>query len=195
MNKFFVLILCLGIVGCSTLPTASNSVPPASKNQAVVFDIDGTLTPSIPAIYTARPYAAEVVNAFAKKGYQIFYISARHPWFQSGIPGWLKYNGFPEGSLYLPSTVVKTNEAGKYKSKVLKDLANAGWRFRYAYGDQATDHDAYSMLELGLTPERIFGLRRDGSGDCEQGFAKERCLKMWEEHLSFLTDIPAASAD
>lgn len=43
----------------------------------VVFDIDGTLTPKVSAIHTARDGAATAVKTFADAGYQVIYVSAR----------------------------------------------------------------------------------------------------------------------
>jgi phosphatidate phosphatase PAH1 len=197
MRNFCLAFLCVTAVGCSALPTTPIPIPiaPATKNQAVVFDIDGTLTPTILAISTARPYAAEVANAYAKKGYRIFYVSARRPSFQWGVASFLKFNGFPEGSFHLPSDDFKADATVRYKTGVLSSLHAAGWRFSYVYGDEETDAKVYSTLELGIAPERIFGLRRVDKGKCEAGFSEARCLKGWEEHLNFVASVPPASAD
>jgi hypothetical protein len=195
MRNFLHLFLCAVVAGCSSLPTTPIPIAPVTNNQAVVFDIDGTLTPTVLAISTVRPYAAEVANAYARKGYRIFYVSARDPRFQSGVPSFLRYNGFPEGSFHLPTTKPESENPADYKVRVLTDLHKVGWRFSYAYGDQDTDAIAYSTPALGIAPERIFGLRLDGKGSCAPKFSNTQCLKGWEEHVNFVASIPRASGN
>lgn len=91
-------MLCISCV----LPPFEIQKAPLKADQAVVFDIDGTLTPSRWAIYTAREDAAKAVDVYADAGYKIIYLSARTQLFQSGIPNWLKKNQFPEGSINVP---------------------------------------------------------------------------------------------
>ena len=53
--------------------------------QAVVFDIDGTLTPNVYAIAIARPNAAEAATLYADAGIEIIYLTARVRLFQDGV--------------------------------------------------------------------------------------------------------------
>ena len=71
--------LFLLTIVCTSCALTSGQIQQATsvQNQAVVFDIDGTLTSRVHAIRTARDGAAEAVQAYADAGCRIIYLSAR----------------------------------------------------------------------------------------------------------------------
>lgn len=98
--------------------------------KVVVTDIDGTLTSSEYAALTdvvglppadVRPGAAEMMNAFAERGYHLFYLTARPEWMMPLSREWLPLRGFPPGVLH--TTLSKAGALGgaavTYKSDEL----------------------------------------------------------------------------
>lgn len=183
MRHFGPLIIALSVVGCATIPQVEVPPPSKSQGQAVVLDIDGTLTPKNMAVHEPRPGAAEAVRALSAKGYKIIYLTTRIPLYQSGLPDWLRQNGFPEGILHVAQSGEERDQAGKFKARVLAAYLQRGWRLAYAYGDSSTDFTAYA--EAGIPRERVFGLRRKGSKDCQIG-VYQTCLAGWTEHLPYI---------
>ena len=183
MRHLALLIIALSVWGCATIPQVEVASPSPSQGQAVVLDIDGTLTPQNMAVYEPRPGAAEAIRALSAKGYKIIYLSTRIPLFQAGLPNWLRQNGFPEGSLHVAQSGVERDQADKFKARVLAAYLQRGWRLAYAYGDSSTDFTAYA--EAGIPRERVFGLKRRGSKDCQPGIYLT-CLDGWTEHLPYI---------
>lgn len=175
---------------CALLPSASILDAPPEQREAVVFDIDGTLTPTVFSILDARGDAAKAVRMFAEKGYKIIYLSTRMSLLQAGIPGWLKAKGFPEGSLHVAQTDSEHKNAAVFKARILNDYKSHGWNVKFAYGDSSTDFEAYKAA--GIPKERVFALLREGEVKCQLGESQE-CLRGWTEHLDYITKVvPAA---
>lgn len=170
---------------CTLLP-ADVPATRAGHQQAVVFDIDGTLTPTPRAIRTAREDAASAAQRFADQGYQIVYLSARVRLLQSGIPGWLHDHGFPEGVIHVPQGRADSGDHAAFKTRILQQYRDKGWRFAAAFGDSSTDFQAYAAA--GIPPERVFALRRAGADACQPG-AWQACLPAW----TALPPLPAAT--
>lgn len=195
MHKLIILLLIMLCSACAALPRAAIPNAPKNQTQAVVFDIDGTLTPHPLSIFEARPDAANAVRIFAKKGYKIIYLSARFKWFQAMIPGWLEKNGFPIDSLYLPQEEDNDSDyPDVFKRRILEDFSKHGWRVEYAYGDSHTDFVAYKLAKI----PHFFGLIREGETECKpEGW--QECLKGgWTEHLKFLMNedsVPTVPAN
>ncbi len=185
MRKLAVVLMVMLCTSCALAPFEIQKAP-LKPDQAVVFDIDGTLTPSLLAIYTAREDASKAVCVFADAGYKIIYLSARIQLFQSGIPSWLKENHFPEGSIIVPQTDEDSSDHTAFKKRVLYAYKKNRWTFVAAYGDSSTDFDAYT--EVGISEDRVFALRRKGETSCEPGRWKQ-CLSGWTEHISFITNL------
>jgi phosphatidate phosphatase PAH1 len=181
----FLLFLVLFFSGCALKP---DPVPPApyALAQAVVFDIDGTLTPDVMSIYTARPEAAKAVQLYADKGFTVIYLSARIKLFQSNIPGWLQKNNFPEGPIHVTETRAEAKDPAAFKARILKAYQNQDWVLAYAYGDSSTDFEAYSAV--GIPKEHIFALQRKGETLCQPGNWAD-CLTNWGEQLDFIQNI------
>ena len=179
MRHFSILILIIIIGGCAK---SASELQFAYEEQtmAVVFDIDGTLTPRPIEMWTAREDAAKAVHIFAAKGYQIVYLSARVRPFQATIPRWLEENGFPHGSLLLTETAEDRKDPVYFKTRMLQDLRAHGWELAFAFGDSSTDFEAYTAV--GIPTERVFALRREGEDTCQPG-AWKACLNGWTEYI------------
>lgn len=153
------------------------------QKQAVVFDIDGTLTPTVYAMNTPRDGAADAVNAYANAGFQIIYLSARIPLFQPTLGDWLVENGFPVGTLHLTKTAADQDDHGAFKARVLADYASKGWMFVAAFGDSSSDFDAYA--QAGIPTAHVFALRRFGAWDCKRGLW-QGCFGGWDELIPLI---------
>lgn len=146
---------------------------------AVIFDIDGTLTPSDsenlkdyarrlvrhpseqgPKI---RVGAVEAARAAAREGL-VVYVTGRPPWLSRPTREWLAHHGFPEGAVFcmtqsrdiLPST----SHVGQAKTARFRSLQAAGLSFLRAYGNAPTDIQAYAAV--GLPKDRTFILGKHG---------------------------------
>ncbi|MCP5133138.1 MAG: hypothetical protein H6976_05885 [Gammaproteobacteria bacterium] len=122
--------ICVGLMlgsmtitsGCAEVPVTR--IPDASrmKPEIVVFDVDGTLTPTVTEIFTARQDAATAAQMYAKSGYRIVYLTARVRVFQGALPMLLKENGFPPGDIVAP----KTDTEQKHPYNLLNSLLQLG---------------------------------------------------------------------
>jgi len=169
----WVVLVCSG---CSTLPNHFEPAP-TSDNKAVVFDIDGTLTPTPWRFWQARGDAARAVRTFSDNGYRIFYITARTPFLQGQIPGWLKDNDFPQGELYLTQNDEDQDDHARFKTRILLQLQQNGWQIEWAFGDSSSDFEAYRAV--GVPATRIVALQRECDEECQPGEWRQ-CLKGWK---------------
>lgn len=189
MGNIVILLLVLLITSCSLKPTPVQLAAKKS-NHAVVFDIDGTLTPQNISIFTARNHAADVVRLYADKGYKIIYLSARNRFFQFNIPDFLKDNGFPRGSVHVPQSAADRDDFSAFKQAVLQRYLIKGWKLEAAYGDSTTDFTAYA--DAGINKNNIYALKRVGEKTCQPGpWAK--CLDSWSEQMSVVGRWPVPS--
>jgi len=189
MRYLVHLIVVLSLLACSRIPPVQ--IPSASHNKmsAIVSDIDGTLTPNTWSIYTMRADSAKAIGALANKGYKIIDVTTRYPLFQSGLPQWLREDGFPEGTLHVAQTGEERDHPESYKARILNEYAQNGWHLEYAYGDSSTDFIAFH--EAGIPKERVFALKRSGSENCENGIY-QTCLDGWTEYLPYIDkEIPS----
>lgn len=183
MHRLIVLIGTLLGAACAPLPVSPVPEPAAPHSHAVVFDIDGTLTPDVLAVFEVRPDAATVVSAYSDKGYEIIYLSTRTAWLSAGLPSWLRRHGFPQGSVHVAQTSGDRRRPDAYKSTVLRAYQARGWAIDYAFGDSSTDMAAYASV--GIPKEHVFALLRRGQAACQPG-AAAACLAGWSEHLGFV---------
>lgn len=187
MKRCLLLLLfwaMLGAAGCSR--TDEPDPETGARTECVVFDIDGTLTPKVSAVHTARDGAATAVHAFADAGYQVIYLSARIRPLQGGIPDWLEENGFPSGRLHLTESREERRDHAAFKAGVLQAYRADGWRCIAAYGDSSSDFEAYASA--GISPQRIFALKRAGADSCQPG-EWAGCYETWEEQMGTILDI------
>lgn len=145
-------------------------VHPEAK--VVVTDIDGTLTSSEYAALTdvvglppaeAHPGASEVMNAFAERGYHLFYLTARPEWMMPLTREWLPMRGFPPGVLH--TTLSKAGALGgdavAYKTAELAWLQDhTGIVPTYGFGNKDSDVEAY--VNGGVEPSRCYYYDLDG---------------------------------
>ena len=160
------------------------------QSECVVFDIDGTLTPNVLSIKTAREGAATAVSAFADSGYLIVYLSARVPLLQGGVRDWLEENGFPPGRLQLTESREDRKDHAAFKKRVLEAYKAGGCGFVAAFGDSSSDFEAYASA--GISPQRIFALKREGEETCQNG-AWAGCYATWGEQMDAITELLRSS--
>lgn len=157
--------------GAQDIPAAR-----AGAHQAVVFDIDGTLTPSVWAFHIARPDAAAAVQAFADAGVLVVYLSARRRLFRHEMPEWLAEHGFPDGPIYLAETPYDRADTVAFKSGILTKFTENRWQIVAAYGDSSSDFAAYAAA--GIPVDHVFALRRWANDDCQSGVF-QGCYSDW----------------
>jgi HAD superfamily, subfamily IIIB (Acid phosphatase) len=177
------ILLGLSASACVQIPATPINPPLGQKNQAIVVDIDGTLTPGVMNVKELRPDAVRATNAYAKKGYQVLYVTTRSPLAQSQLPKWLTDNNFPDGPLHVAQTQDQRDHPAEYKANILNQYTKLGWHLSYGYGDSSTDFLAYG--NSGLTKDRVFALKRRHADKCQDGIYAA-CLDGWTEHLPFI---------
>ena len=146
------------------------------QRQAVLFDIDGTLTINDFEAYadyvgvktaTAYPYAPEMVNAYRDKGYQIVYLTARPYWVTKDGRDWLKIKGInswhyhanPYGDGPIPP------DTQQFKTDYVRYLREqVGLNIIRAYGNATTDIGAYADGGLPKAETYIIGSNAGQSG-------------------------------
>jgi hypothetical protein len=138
--------------------------PPGTH--AVVTDTDGTITTSeTDGLWTAfnpdsaqpRPHAAEMLHAYASKGYRVLYLTARPEFLTEATRGWYADRGFPWGVVHLSQTDfgVQSAAAAAYKGAYLTALAQQqGVVVDWAYGNKESDLQAYTGA--GIPPSHVF---------------------------------------
>jgi hypothetical protein len=147
-----------------------------SDAKIVVSDVDGTLTTSEYASATdvlglppadAHPGAADMMNAFAARGYYIFYLTARPEWMTHFSRDWFPLRGFPPGLLHTTLMFQGANgaSAAKYKADELAALkATVGITPSYGFGNKDSDVTAYTGATLDPKACFYFGLGSDLKG-------------------------------
>jgi len=156
INRPALFLFAILLWSCAQLPPAEVPLASQTRRQAVVFDIDGTLTPQIGSVFEPRPDAARALNMFAAKGYRIVYLTARVPLFQADLPDWLKRNGFPDGDLHVAQNGEQRSQPNKFKARILNEYIQHGWFIAYAYGDSSTDFRAYAQQTFAPMPAPVF---------------------------------------
>jgi len=143
---------------------------------AVLFDIDGTLTLNDFEAYadyvgvktaTAYHYAPEVVNAYRQKGYQVIFLTARPYWVTKDGLEWLKIKGMgqwhyhsnPYGDGPIPPNTQQ------FKTDYVRYLRNTvGMNIVRAYGNATTDIAAYADGGIAKASTYIIGANAGASG-------------------------------
>lgn len=143
------------------------------NQEAIVFDIDGTLTLSdfemlkeFLKIATASPYsyAKELVEFYRDKNYQLIFLTARPYWMTRATRHWL------ENIIENPAWVLHTKKSlfgdevkadplktEKYKADYLKTLIDKGIIIKRAYGNAKTDIGAYEKVGVNKKDTYIIG--------------------------------------
>lgn len=179
-----VVALATGLGGCAHLSAVVVPQAAAGAPGIAVFDIDGTLTPTVARIFSVRPDASAVVRIYAERGHRILYLTARAPALQGTLRAFLSRNGFPPGDLVTPRDRAEHGAPAAFKARTLADYRAHGWDIDVAYGDSSTDFEAYARA--GIPPERVFALRRAGATQCQPG-AWTACMAGWEQQRQELS--------
>lgn len=181
-TRLILATICL-LIGCTRLSAVEISQPNQPQAPAVVFDIDGTLTPGVARFTQVRSGAAQAVQRYAAKGCKVIYLSARVNFLRGRIPDWLKKNGFPAGSLHVRNGYRNRENVAAFKARILKEYSARGWNLVDGYGDSSTDFEAYA--DAGIPKDHVFALLRRGDNVCQSG-EWQSCLKDWRDHLSYI---------
>lgn len=177
---------------------------------AIVTDIDATLTTSDTEFVTQlltgahepaeRPGGADLISAYAERGYFVLYLTSRPDGAPVGLSGettteatlrWLTEHGYPvdpdRTRLTLAPGLVFGDSSAEYKGGALVAMQGEGYEFRYAYGNATSDIDAYA--EAGIPKDVTFIIGPEaGVGDTVaiEGDG-------WLEHIGELVDeLPTA---
>ena len=182
-----VLMLTAGLGGCAHLSAVVVLQAPVGAPGIVVFDVDGTLTPTVASVFSVRPDASAVVRLYAERGHRIVYLTARAPALQGTLSAFLSGNGFPPGDLVVPKNQAEHAAPASFKSHALADYVAHGWGVEAAYGDSSSDFEAYARA--GILRERVFAMRRVGATHCQPG-VWSACLAGWEQQRQSLSTTP-----
>lgn len=143
-----------------------------SDARFVVTDVDGTQTESETAEWgavlggadvAANPSGAELMTAYARRGYHVFYLTARPDWLDARTHEWLASHGYPPGIVH--TTLSTTGVVGDaatiaFKTSELQALLD---RFpgglEDAIGNTNTDVAAYA--NVAVPPDRLFTYQYD----------------------------------
>lgn len=145
--------------------------------QAVVTDIDGTLTTSdwelfqdviFGASAAMYPDANTAMQQFGKKDYRLVYVTGRPQMVNRYSRIWLADHDFPLGPLFLTEDVAQTLPTAtgvqKFKADLLNDLKSAvkvNWIA--SFGNATTDIGAY--YAAGLPKDKVFIIGPNAGAD------------------------------
>eukprot|EP00276_Gloeochaete_wittrockiana_P014613 CAMPEP_0184340710 /NCGR_PEP_ID=MMETSP1089-20130417/9358_1 /TAXON_ID=38269 ORGANISM="Gloeochaete wittrockiana, Strain SAG46.84" /NCGR_SAMPLE_ID=MMETSP1089 /ASSEMBLY_ACC=CAM_ASM_000445 /LENGTH=405 /DNA_ID=CAMNT_0026668637 /DNA_START=11 /DNA_END=1228 /DNA_ORIENTATION=+ len=162
---------------------------------AVVFDVDGTITTSdFQALCTSTQVctaniwedAQNAVQAWYDKGYQIVYLSGRPATMYTLTVQFLIDNNFPPGLLRCANDLDQAiNDVEDYKTEYLALLASAGLSIQYVYGNAVTDIAAYERA--GFSKNNTFIIGPNGGDDDTVDLGES-----YSDHLSFISSAPIA---
>jgi len=141
-----------------------------NNHQAVVFDIDGTLTTSDAqvmqdwagfSVAEMYPYADLVVRYYAERGFNVVMVTGRPYWLAVETRQWLSDLSMPYYSIRFTSdnlTTVSGQETQAYKTEYLAGLiVNCGLELVRAYGNSDTDVWAYDAVGISKTQTFTIG--------------------------------------
>lgn len=175
-------------------------VPPGT--QAVVFDIDGTLTTGDGEVINqvfedmrARTYvpqvradSPEVARIWAEKGYLVIYVSGRPDNLRSLSHEWLVDQGFPPGPIHLTDSLRQAlpgnRYVGRYKADYLQRIS-AVVELVAAYGNASTDIFAYGEADVARDRTYIVGKNAGKRGTV--------ALTTYTAHLPGVRALPRAT--
>ncbi len=145
--------------------------------QAIVTDIDGTLTTSdwelfqdviFGASAAMYPDANTAMQQFGKKDYRIVYITGRPQIVNRYSRTWLAEHDFPLGPLFLTEDVAQTmptvQGVQKFKGDLLNELeTTVKVKWNAGFGNATTDIGAY--YAAGLPKDKVFIIGPNGGAD------------------------------
>ncbi|MCP5056875.1 MAG: hypothetical protein GY937_09145 [bacterium] len=190
----FLKLTCVAVAASILLLTGCTKPPnaPGEIRQAVLMDVDGTLSRDTLDLLGTRPFAQDSVRAYLDLGYEVVLLTARPSVVEIPTTLWLSTQGFPDVPIYFADRLLIAGaETRRYKRDAIWQIEDElGLEFVLAYGDSPTDFDAYE--EAGLDPMSVFALLRQSDSDCQPG-AWAECLPGWEDHLDFIDALPPAN--
>lgn len=159
-----------------------------------VTDVDGTLTTEENEEFTAlltgqtpdaHPFAAEALSILAAKGYRPFYLTARPEFLVERTREFVSERGFPPGVIHTTTTLTgATGDAAVlYKSDELFVLEGRDLLPRWAFGNTASDAEAYDVVGVEPLDARIFFQYSDTFGG--------RRIESYAELLDEFEQLPA----
>jgi phosphatidate phosphatase PAH1 len=136
--------------------------------QAVLFDIDGTLTLNdfesvgdYLGINTAAAYfyVPETVNTYIDKGYCIAYLSARPYWLMNDTREWLSEKSIPLWHVHTnpDAELFSKKDTAAYKLDYINQLKDNGLAIIRAYGNAESDIAAYADSGIPKAETYIIG--------------------------------------
>lgn len=169
-----------------------------SGTQAVVTDIDGTLTTDdwqavqdVIGLGEAvmHPDADAVMRAWAAKGYRLLYLTGRPQVVNRYTRAWVEERGFPPGPVQLTDSADQIwptdSSVRAFKADRLSSLATGkGISWRAAYGNATTDIGAYADAVIPKADTFIIGANAGADGT--------QAVGSYTAHLPDLTRYPAA---
>jgi len=166
------------------------------NRQAVVFDIDGTLTTDDAEViedwagYTTAemyPYADQVVRYYVERGFHIVMVTGRPYWLAVETRGWLADRAMPSHSIRFTSdngTTISGEETQAYKTGYLQGLIDAcGLEILRVYGNAVTDIGAYAAV--GVPKSETFIIGENAGQEQTQAVICEGCGYQ-DHYLDFL---------
>lgn len=166
-------------------------LPPTTS--ILVSDIDGTLTPSDAVEWTslltstipeANENSPEALGLLATRCVRPFYLTARPEWLMQHTRDFLEQRGFPPGSAHTTLSFLGASgdAAAAYKTDELAMVAARGFPIVYAFGNMASDAQAYEDALILPVDHRIFYHYDDIYGG--------RRIESYTELLPELTALP-----
>lgn len=165
----------------------------AAGTPMFVSDVDGTLTTGETEEFTtllagqlpnANPDASQALTLLASKGVRPFYLTARPEWLTGRTREFLDTNGFPPGIVHTTLSAIgaQGSSAVTYKSGELATLAARGLHPSWAFGNTATDAEAYNDANMQPMSQRVFFQFDDAFGG--------RRIEAWAELLGEIGALP-----
>jgi hypothetical protein len=131
-----------------------------------VTDVDGTLSATETEEYGAlltgsvsdvRPEAANALGMLAQKGYRPFYITARPEFLVGRTREFVRVHGFPIGLVHTTTALGATGGAAvSFKKAELDEAIGRGALIDWAFGNTASDADAYFLAGVQPSDHRVF---------------------------------------
>ncbi|MBW2464445.1 MAG: phosphatidylinositol transfer protein [Deltaproteobacteria bacterium] len=144
--------------------------------RVIVSDVDGTLTESESAEFTAilggaspgiNPNAPEALWALADRGYLIFYVTARPDWLSARTHEWVAERGLPPGLVHTTNTGLggTGSTAVAFKTTELAEVAaRIGHPVDVGIGNKDSDAEAYLNAGIYRDLRFLYQLTTDPMG-------------------------------
>jgi phosphatidate phosphatase PAH1 len=163
--------------------------------EAVIFDIDGTITCNDYETGFIKRKSRAAVQAYLDLRYHVVLLTARPQNLQWYTRQFLTLWGFPLDDLaamvFAPQRLQSDQQKRIYKRTAILNLTkDLNLEFKYAYGDSTTDFLAYQ--DAVIDSSRVFALRRFNEADCLPGNWSQ-CLDDYVDHLEYMESQPLAS--